>query len=143
MSAPPELIEVLQQWIAKAEGDYAVAKNTLQMKPEDCPFDIICFHCQQAVEKYLKSLQVALGIDPPKTHKIDLLLNLLSEQTRPALTEREQESLSDYAVSHRYPGSPILGSMEAVEALRLTEQIRNFVRSKLPSEALLDPRKKT
>jgi HEPN domain-containing protein len=143
MSEPPELIEVLQQWMAKAEGDYAVAEHTLQMKPEDCPFDMICFHCQQVVEKYLKTLQVFLGIDPPRTHKVDILLDLLPEESRPVLTEREQETLSDYAVINRYPGSPLLGSAEANEALRLARQVRDFVRSKLPPKALLDLRRKT
>src|SRR5579872_46199 len=113
MSVPPELIEVLQQWMAKAESDYAIARHAMQMKPEDCPFDMICFHCQQVVEKYLKMLHIFLGIDPPRTHKVDALFDLLPENMRPMLAEREQEILSDYAVINRYPGSPVVGSTEA------------------------------
>ncbi len=136
MSAPPELIEVLQQWIGKAESDYIVAQHAMQLKPEDCPFDVICFHCQQVVEKYLKILQIFLGVDPPKTHMIDELLALLPKSFHPTLSEKEQEILNDYAVISRYPGGPIVGSPEAIEALRLAGHIRSHVRAKLPPQAL-------
>ena len=124
MSVPPELLEVLQEWMTKAEGDFRLAQYAVKMKPEDCPFDAICFHCQQAIEKYLKALQIYLGIDPPKTHKIDELLELLPERYRPRLTEREQEILTDYAVISRYPGGPVVGSEEANEALELACRVR-------------------
>lgn len=38
----------------KAESDYRVAKEISGMKP--MPTDETCFHCQQAVEKFLKAL---------------------------------------------------------------------------------------
>jgi HEPN domain-containing protein len=41
----------LQQWLHKAEHDLLAAKLILDYEP--IILDISCFHCQQAVEKYL------------------------------------------------------------------------------------------
>jgi HEPN domain-containing protein len=53
MNVPPEVVEVLQQWVRKAEHDLEAA-NRIMAVAEGCPFDTVCFHCQQAAEKYLK-----------------------------------------------------------------------------------------
>ncbi|MDR0598605.1 MAG: HEPN domain-containing protein, partial [Treponema sp.] len=37
---------------------------------------MICFHCQQAAEKYLKGFLVFKGIEFPKTHDLAALLKL-------------------------------------------------------------------
>jgi hypothetical protein len=44
----------LFQWIEKAEHDLIAAKLIVDHQP--LILDIACFHCQQAVEKYLKNL---------------------------------------------------------------------------------------
>ncbi len=42
-----------KEWIKKADNDFLVAKRESGF---DSPvYDAICFHCQQAVEKYLKA----------------------------------------------------------------------------------------
>ena len=42
------------QWVRKAEDDIVGARSLEQSKP---PLnDLICFHCQQSAEKYLKAL---------------------------------------------------------------------------------------
>jgi hypothetical protein len=38
---------------------------------------LICFHCQQSAEKYLKALLIERGIAFPKTHRLEDLLRLL------------------------------------------------------------------
>jgi len=40
--------------------------------------EIVGFHCQQAVEKYLKVLLTFYQIEFPKTHEIERLLALVS-----------------------------------------------------------------
>ena len=46
-------------WVGKAEDDYRAAQLlALSSKPLH---DQICFHCQQAAEKYLKALLEELG----------------------------------------------------------------------------------
>jgi HEPN domain-containing protein len=42
------------KWAQKAERDWEVAHKLAAEKPP--PRDIVCFHCQQAAEKYLKAL---------------------------------------------------------------------------------------
>ncbi len=63
------------------------------------------FHAQQAVEKWLKALLIYQDQQPPRSHDIEVLLELL----RPYYNEFEEptwvrmaESLSDYGVDVRY-----------------------------------------
>jgi hypothetical protein len=49
---------LVKEWIRKAERDLDTAHLTLDNKPAYT--DIICYHCQQAVEKYLKAYLVHL-----------------------------------------------------------------------------------
>lgn len=46
-------------WLAKAEHDLLNIENNL--KAQQIPWDTICFHAQQAAEKYLKALLVFHG----------------------------------------------------------------------------------
>jgi len=46
--------EYLEKWLAKAGNDLKAAESLINQEPEDMVTDAICFHSQQAVEKYLK-----------------------------------------------------------------------------------------
>jgi HEPN domain-containing protein len=46
----------LEQWLKKAEHDLLAARVILDYQP--IILDISCFHCQQAVEKYLKTFLI-------------------------------------------------------------------------------------
>ena len=59
------LIAVAREWMTKAENDLKTAVHTLDLG-EECPTDMVCFHAQQCVEKYLKAVLVLDGIDFPK-----------------------------------------------------------------------------
>lgn len=67
--------------------------------------DLICFHCQQSAEKYLKDLIQELGLAVPRTHRLNDLLVML-RPFHPTLNTlaRVLNSLSRYAVDFRYPG---------------------------------------
>ena len=45
--------EIAKKWLEKADKDLRLAKK--EFKTEDPIYDYILFHCQQAVEKYLKA----------------------------------------------------------------------------------------
>ena len=62
-------VEVVREWIAKAENDLKTAVHTLTMG-QDCPTDTVGFHAQQCVEKYLKAFLVSEATPFPKTHNI-------------------------------------------------------------------------
>lgn len=50
-------IEIVQEWIEKANQDFEFARVNFE---EDKPFYAqICFHFQQAAEKYLKAYIIA------------------------------------------------------------------------------------
>jgi HEPN domain-containing protein len=59
MNAPLEHLALVRLWIEKAESDYKAFQKLLEMG-EDCPFDTVCFHAQQCVEKYIKARLVYL-----------------------------------------------------------------------------------
>jgi HEPN domain-containing protein len=62
-------------WLAKADGDLRMARMALEAP--DPLFDQACFHSQQAAEKALKALLVAVGIPVPKPHDPVHLVDLL------------------------------------------------------------------
>ena len=52
-----EEIELARQWLTKADNDLLNADNNLAS--ENIPFDTVCFHCQQAAEKFLKAYSIS------------------------------------------------------------------------------------
>jgi HEPN domain-containing protein len=47
-----------QEWISKAEGDFASSGRELRAR-KDPNYDSACFHAQQCAEKYLKAAYAA------------------------------------------------------------------------------------
>ncbi len=134
MNDQADLLRVVRQWIDKAENDLRNAEHTLTME-EGCPFDTVCFHAQQCVEKYLKAQLTYLSIDFPKIHDVGELIRLLPPHLQPAISVADQERLTDYVVEARYPGDwePITRA-EAEEMVTLARKVRQAVRSQLPGE---------
>jgi HEPN domain-containing protein len=65
--------EIIKEWIAKADEDFEFAEINLE---EEKPFYAqICFHFQQAVEKYLKAYIITNGLEFRRVHDLpsDLL----------------------------------------------------------------------
>jgi HEPN domain-containing protein len=137
----PAQLHVVQQWVQKAEHDLTNAAHTLKLGATG-PSDTVCFHAQQCVEKYLKALLAWHSLDFPRTHNLKLLLHLLPEARRPALTVAEQEQLTDYATITRYPGDyePITLA-EARRAVTVARRVRRQIRRWLPKQSL-SPRRR-
>ena len=57
-----------EKWFKKAEQDLFVIKNIINII--DAPYEICCFHAQQAAEKYLKAYLTAHNVDFLKTHML-------------------------------------------------------------------------
>ncbi len=94
-------------------------------------YDLICFHCQQAAEKYLKAFLQELGLNVPKTHNLDQLLALLlphDGSLRPL--RRGLSSLTKFAVDYRYPDESAT-SRKAQAALRCLDRVRRELRTRL------------
>jgi HEPN domain-containing protein len=132
MAAPPEVIEVLRVWARKADHDLEAARRILA-DDDGCPYDTACFHCQQAVEKYLKALLTLAGIPAPRTHDLDVLASLLPSEQRHSLPSARMAALNTYAVEVRYADDwKDPGRSEAMAALELAQSVRDHARAMLP-----------
>jgi HEPN domain-containing protein len=68
------------------------------------PLAIICYHCQQAVEKYLKGALVLFGVEIRKTHDLGLLAEDLNNYIN--VDDKYIDycyDLTTYGVKTRYP----------------------------------------
>lgn len=132
MSERRDLVERVRGWIEKAEHDLRNAEYVITLE-EDCPFDTVCFHCQQCAEKYLKALLIYREIDFPKTHDLIPLLNLLRAKMELPLRVEQVQPMNRYSVEARYPDDwyPIERE-EAAEAIELARGVRDVVRRSLP-----------
>jgi HEPN domain-containing protein len=123
-----------REWLSKADGDYATASR--ERLVEDNPnHDVVCFHAQQAAEKYLKARLVEAGIPFPRTHDLEALLGcVLSAEPAWERIRPDLRSLTSMAVEVRYPGTNA-DAEDANEAHRIAGLVQNAVRRAL---AVLD-----
>ena len=78
MKRPEEIKqEIVKGWLRKADQDLAAAEALLSRTPP--LLSPSCFHCQQAVEKYLKGFLTLYQVEYPKTHDIVEFLDLLGK----------------------------------------------------------------
>jgi HEPN domain-containing protein len=133
MTVPPEIADALRQWIRKTEHNLEAASRILAVA-EGCPFDTVCFHRQQAAEKYVKCLLTYLGVQFPRTHDLKALVALIPiEQGFPIGGDLLSE-LTPYAVGCRYIDDWLeLELADAQSAISLAREVRSVVRTQLPS----------
>ena len=124
------LEDIVCKWIKKAENDLEIAKIIIG----EGFYGESTFHSQQAAEKALKALLVALDVQPPKSHNIHFLLKLLEENGVDTTIPRRMraEKLTIYAVEARYPDfGEEPSASEAQEALSIAGRVVEWVREKL------------
>lgn len=132
MNEQPDKISEVQKWIDKAEHDLLAAKHMLELAELT---DIVCFHCQQCAEKYLKSLLLFSDVHFPKTHDLRVLLQLAQKHCKLELKLSDIIPLNRYTIEGRYPGDwePI-SKKEALNAIEIASSVRSEVRLILPDE---------
>ncbi|MBU0713846.1 MAG: HEPN domain-containing protein [Verrucomicrobia bacterium] len=136
MPSDSQKTAILRSWVGKADDDFKMANHAFTMGA-DCPFTSLCFHVQQCVEKYIKTLLALHEVDFPMTYDIGRLIQLLPVDIRLPLDVSTQELLANYAVAARYPGDDEPISMaEARRALSVMRKVRKVVRSILPDVVL-------
>jgi len=116
-----------RDWVKKAEEDYLAALDLARRRKRRL-HNSVCFHCQQAAEKYLKARIEETGLRIPRSHDLESLLNLLL-QTEPlwAALRPALQNLTDFAVDFRYPGNEA-NKQDAKAALRDAKAVRKEVR---------------
>ncbi|WP_369018037.1 HEPN domain-containing protein [Thermatribacter velox] len=126
-----------QEWMKIAEeelksAEYLFTKGLYRM---------VCYHAQQAVEKFLKAILVEEKSKVPWTHNIlDLLFVLRKEKHQPPLTDEEAIFLTGIYRA-RYPAS--LGLLpqgepsfeDAQKALLIAKETYNWVCRKFLNQA--------
>jgi HEPN domain-containing protein len=116
-----------RDWIQKAEHDFLAAMD-LGRRIKKPLHDMVCFHCQQAAEKYLKARLEEAAIHFPKTHDLESLLRLLTplEPLWISLLPATRR-LKPFGVLIRYPGNDAT-KIQATQALKDCKAIRAEVR---------------
>ncbi len=97
-------------FLDRALGNYKVAELTLQtMSNDDVCLDICAYHLQQTIELVLKYILELNGIEYPKTHKIEQLIQIAADNDVDLfLTEYiddHSEMLSSWEAESRYKSS--------------------------------------
>ncbi len=126
-SMNPLTLELVQ----KAEADYASVKLHLQHLSTPGFLDIICFHLQQCIEKYLKAWLQEANIRPPRTHDLNELLALIAP-THPEWRRWHSDfgAFTKYAVDGRYPAY-FATAADVAHAVRIGDEVRSALRSAL------------
>ncbi len=63
---------LVREWLALAQEELSVARTLFAAETKHV--GALCFHCQQAAEKFLKALLTDRQIEFTKTHDLDALL---------------------------------------------------------------------
>ncbi|MCP4652042.1 MAG: HEPN domain-containing protein [Candidatus Omnitrophica bacterium] len=125
--------EYLKRWVDKADNDLKVAEHENAIEEKQRVTEAICFHCQQAIEKYLKAYLVFKAVDFGKTHNLEYLIELCAKENKEFLN-LSVGNLSFFAVEVRYPDDfYIPTSKEAIASIEMAKQIRDFVLPKISS----------
>jgi HEPN domain-containing protein len=116
--------KLIQEWLQKADEDLNFAASII----EDSTFYAqICFHFQQAAEKYLKAVIVADDLEFQKIHDLVTLLKICLGR-RPALAGLMPDCklLNRFYTDTRYPvhWPTDYTKDKAVQALAAAERIR-------------------
>jgi HEPN domain-containing protein len=102
MSPDDRRIALVKSWLAKADGDLQAARACVS--DENVPPWVVGFHLQQVAEKTLKGLLVLHEQDPPRTHHLDRLTDLLVDAGgSPPFSREVTAVLQPHAVEDRYP----------------------------------------
>ena len=106
--------DVVIRWIKKAESDLRSA-NVL-LKADDVITEAVCFHCQQAIEKYLKAFLTEKNVRFGKIHDLLTLLEMCIRE------DKEFEKLDKYRISEL---------TFYKEAFEIAKRVKDFIFKKL------------
>ena len=115
------------EWLNKAREDFAFASSIL---PDTLFYAQVCFHFQQAAEKFLKSYIIAKGLEFKKIHELRKLLKICETATPLFSNFREEaDFLSPFYIDTRYPvhWPAVVTKDEALKALDAALKIKDLV----------------
>lgn len=133
-----EINKIIKRWIEKADHDLGTAIITNKYIPKYK--DTVAFHCQQAVEKYLKSYIIKLGLKINRTHDLVFLFEQIKKVDKIEYYWFEKVfELQDFAIEIRYPDQTIELSAEDIElAIKTAYEFRSMKLRKLKIDIAFD-----
>ena len=111
----------VKDWILLADNDLRAAEIIL--KDEHPLTNIVAFHCQQAIEKYLKAFLIEKNIPLIKTHDLIKLNGMINEIENLNIDEGKLLIINEVYTESRYPGE--LGLMP--DGLPTNEEANGFM----------------
>lgn len=122
------------KWFEKAGNDIKNIENNLSA--EDIPTDTICFHAQQAIEKYFKGALVYFEQEISKTHDLVTLMTAISDFIKEIeLLEEDLDRITEFAVAARYPDSLYEPTLEeARKSYEIALKVRDIILNRIRNE---------
>jgi len=114
----------IRAWLDYAHMDYDAAVTLFEHHPQ--PFEIICYHCQQAAEKAIKALFILFEVPGgiPRKHDLSFLLNQIRNNVEiPTDLRQHADALSVYGIISRYPNEIPVNQDRARLALQYAAQV--------------------
>lgn len=117
-------------WLAKGRADLAMAR-ALAADSALPPWGA-CYHAQQSAEKAIKALLVLADVDPPKSHNLRTLVDLLTSRDTVPADDHELADLTRWAIVGRYPAPfPEPSPDDARAAIRVADRIIGLLGQRL------------
>jgi HEPN domain-containing protein len=127
--------ENVKEWLQLADDDLYSAKILNEAIRR--PYEIICYHCAQATEKYLKGYLTFRDVIPQKTHDLVFLYNLCIEkdiefQNIKTICEFLNRFANDIRYPHKYEVNEndvnyCINAVEEVKKLKSIIEIQNEI----------------
>ena len=123
----------IQKWIQFAEQDYDLVTAIMEThSPYPIPVNIVCYHCQQSVEKILKAYLLAQGNTLEKTHDLKALLEQCCRYSSDFDSFKTAcIKLTSYISSSRYPSDTEILEQDMKLSIQAAGKILEFTKSKL------------
>jgi HEPN domain-containing protein len=125
------LTDYVKNWFSRADEDLALIEVLLKEKsffPNP-----ICFHAEQATEKYLKGFLAHHEMHVRKVHDLEILVEDCQkvDQSFDEVLE-DARFLNQFYIESRYPDDYIeFSSKDAEEAYGMAKKIKEFVLGKI------------
>jgi HEPN domain-containing protein len=122
--------DLVKEWLLLADHDLGAAKIIFERLPDYK--EIVGFHCQQAVEKYLKGLLTHIEIEFNKSHDLIYPVDLVNKNGEIIGYQLKEKTkvLSSFAVNIRYPlGRFDLKLEELKPLIDIADEFRTHINS--------------
>ena len=125
----------VEEWVRLADKDLCAAE--ILLKDEYPLTNIVAFHCQQTIEKYLKALSIEKDIQVIKTHDLIKLNGMIKETKDIGLDEKKLITINELYIESRYPGElgllpdGMLSYEQAKELLEYAKEVKEIIKREL------------